>query len=504
MLTAIMILAIVIILILVPIFALLIVNIKKKNSNIDSVLKDYDKIQSQNIIVLSNSYKLANKEMLDDISRQNTAVSTSLNSLINENNKALAMTIENFRDTIDKKFKSLETELVDKLQAMDKEISTNLSEQKLSSEKYNNSLKETFANSLKDIEKEINCKLKELKEDQAKDNNDIKEMLRQRLEDVDSKISRQLRDLREENQNKLDEMRGVVEDKMQKTLNDRITESFKVINEQLLAVHKGLNEMSSLTNGVNNLNKIMGNIKTRGMWGEVSLNNLLEQILTKEQFAEQVQIRGRDAVDFAVILPAKGDGENIYLPIDAKFPLSDYEKLVEASESYNKESIEDAKKNLLKRIKEEAKSISSKYIDVPRTTNFAIMYLPIEGLYAEVIKENGLIDELQNKFKIIVSGPTTITALLNSLQLGFKTLQIQKNSSEVWKALSKFRTEFQRFSKVLESAEKQANTVVKTIEDTNKKTKTIEKTLNKLDMIDYDPMELDFIGGVNENTDNKE
>lgn len=458
------------IMLLVAIFAVIIVNNKGKSNNTSEVVQKYNDIQKAEI---AESIATANKNMLDEISRSNTSLNTTLINTISQNNNNLTTTIsanngelnktlDSFRETQEKKFISLENKLYDKLENIQKEMTQALSNQKV---------------------------------DNLRNNNDIRQTMTDKLNAIEKEIANELEKIRKENQTKLDEMRKVVDNTMQDTLNKRLTESFEVISKQLLEVSKGLGEMTNLTSGVNNLNKIMSNVKTRGMWGEISLENLLEQILTSEQYEKQLILKGREMVDFAVVLPGKKEDEKIYLPIDAKFPLSDYQLLIDASESFDKEQVDIARKNLFKRIKEEAKSISNKYIIEPKTTSFAIMYLPIEGLFAEVARDTTLLDELQNKYKVVVSGPTTITALLNSLQLGFRTLQIQKNSKKVWEALAKFRTEFYKFADDLEKVKKQANTVVTSIESTSKRTGTIEKVLNKLDKIDYDPDNNGFLEG---------
>ncbi len=458
------------IMLLVAIFAVIIVKNKGKSNNTSEVVQKYNDIQKAEI---AESIATANKNMLDEISRSNTSLNTTLINTISQNNNNLTTTIsanngelnktlDSFRETQEKKFISLENKLYDKLENIQKEMTQALSNQKV---------------------------------DNLRNNNDIRQTMTDKLNAIEKEIANELEKIRKENQTKLDEMRKVVDNTMQDTLNKRLTESFEVISKQLLEVSKGLGEMTNLTSGVNNLNKIMSNVKTRGMWGEISLENLLEQILTSEQYEKQLILKGREMVDFAVVLPGKKEDEKIYLPIDAKFPLSDYQLLIDASESFDKEQVDIARKNLFKRIKEEAKSISNKYIIEPKTTSFAIMYLPIEGLFAEVARDTTLLDELQNKYKVVVSGPTTITALLNSLQLGFRTLQIQKNSKKVWEALAKFRTEFYKFADDLEKVKKQANTVVTSIESTSKRTGTIEKVLNKLDKIDYDPDNNGFLEG---------
>lgn len=471
---AILVLASCMILLLVAIFTMILLKNKGKEENIERLLQDNNDRQKEEIISsLAESSSKEIKTMLDELNRSNGTLRDTLTNNITTNNSTLTSTIATNNDLINKTLDSFKETQNNKAVSLEK----NLVEQ------------------LGNIQTEVLQLLHKQKLENTQNNNDIKQIISDKFADIDKEIRQELDKIRTENQQKLDQMRGVVEEKMQDTLTKRLNESFEVISKQLLEVSKGLGEMSNLTAGVNNLNKVMSNVKTRGVWGEISLKNLLEQILTCDQYKEQVQIKGREMVDFAIVLPGKKDEEKLYLPIDAKFPLEDYQLLVEASENFDKDKVESARKALFKRIKEEAKSISTKYIDVPKTTNFAIMYLPIEGLYAEVVRDSVLLDELQNKLHIIISGPTTITALLNSLQLGFKTLHIQKSSKEVWNALGKFRTQFQKFSDTLSKVKTHADKVVSTIEDTNKKTKDIEKVLSKIGTIEFDQTEIQLIGG---------
>ena len=275
-------------------------------------------------------------------------------------------------------------------------------------------------------------------------------------------------------------MRQTVDEKLNVSLERRLTESFSLINQRLQSVYEGLGEMKNLASGVGDLKKVLTNVKTRGTWGEVQLLHLLEQMLAPQQFVQQVDIRGNgERVDFAVVMPGKNE-ENILLPIDAKFPIEDYQRIQAASESGTKEDVEAALKALEKRIKEDAKSIKEKYIVLPRTTDFAIMYLAIEGLYAEVLRRPGLTETLQRDYKVIVCGPTTITALLNSLQLGFKTLSIEKRSSEVYQLLGAIKQEFGKFVELLAKTQKKLAEASNTIEFATKKSRTIERKLKSV------------------------
>lgn len=287
--------------------------------------------------------------------------------------------------------------------------------------------------------------------------------------------------LQQDNEKKLEQMRQTVDEKLNSSLENRLSQSFSIINERLQAVYEGIGVMKQLASGVGDLKKVLTNVKSRGVWGEVQLENLLEQILTHEQFASQINInpKNQERVDFVIKMPGKGE-EIVYLPIDAKFPIEDYQRLVEASENGNKEDVDLAVKGLERRIKDEAKHISEKYILLPKTTDFAVMYLSIEGLYAEVLRIPGLAEHLQQQYKVVVCGPTTLSALLNSLQLGFKTLTIEKRSSEVWQLLGTIKQEFSKFVELLAKTQKKLSEATNTIEFATKKSKTIERKLKNV------------------------
>lgn len=312
----------------------------------------------------------------------------------------------------------------------------------------------------------------------------------QRIEKLTFDVNLSLNSMRQENEKAIEKMRETVDEKLNNSLSQRLNESFSKIQQSLESVNLGIGEMRSLANGVGDIKKVLSNVKVRGGWGEVMLSSLLEQMLAPNQYMAQVQVRknSKERVDFAVIMPGK-DGHEVYLPIDSKFPLEDYNKLVEASETLDKDLIERCQKNLLKRIKEEAKSIHDKYINVPETTDFAVMFLPIEGLYAEVVRDVELMETLQNQFKIVVCGPTTLSALLNSLQLGFKTLYIEKRSSELWQILSTFKQEFEKFVQLLLKTQNKLGEANSTIELATKSSKKIAKKLGDVSQvvgIDYD------------------
>ncbi len=273
----------------------------------------------------------------------------------------------------------------------------------------------------------------------------------QKLESVRHQLAIALRELRDDNSGQLEKMRATVDEKLHDTLEKRLGESFKLVSERLELVHQGLGAMQQLASDVGGLQRVLTNVKTRGGWGEVQLGSLLEQVLTPEQFERNVHTReeGGEAVDFAIRLPGEGNGASVWLPIDAKFPVEDYQRLIGAQESGDVPATESAMKNLETQLKKCAKDICGKYINPPKTTDFALMFLPTEGLYAEAIRRVGLVEQVQRDCRVVFAGPTTLAALLNSLQMGFRTLAIQKRSSEVWNLLAAVKTEFAKFGDAL-------------------------------------------------------
>ena len=304
---------------------------------------------------------------------------------------------------------------------------------------------------------------------------------------------------------RLEKMRETVDEKLQTTLEKRLGESFKLVSERLEAVQKGLGEMQNLAHGVGDLKKVLSNVKTRGVLGEIQLGNILEQIMSPEQYDKDVRTKrgSNDHVEFAIKLPGKDhQGKEVYLPIDAKFPQEDYIRLQEAYDSADLAAIEQAKKSLVRSIKNFAKSIRDKYIDPPYTTDFGILFLPIEGLFAELVRQPELVAILQRDYKIIITGPTTLAAMLNSLQMGFKTLAIQKRSSEVWDILGAVKTEFSKFGGVLEKAQKkitEANKELDTLVGT--RTRMMMSKLRKVEELPSATLqdEVDLLEDLNDN-----
>ena len=302
-----------------------------------------------------------------------------------------------------------------------------------------------------------------------------------KIEKLTNDVNNSMKQIREENEKKLEQMRETVDEKLNSSLTNSLNESFAKIRASLDSVGLGLGEMKSLASGVGDLKRMLSNVKARGVWGEVTLNSILEQALTSEQYASQIAVKPNSAehVDFAVFLPGKDD-QNILLPIDSKFPIEDYYRLVDATELADIDNIEKAQKALFNRVKLEAKKIKDKYINPPITTDFAVMFLPLEGLYAEIVRNNELMDVLQNEYKVLVCGPTTLMALLNSLQMGFKTLYIEKRSSEIWNMLAVFKQEFEKFVVLLGKTQKKLDEVGNDIEMATKSSRKISKHLNQV------------------------
>jgi DNA recombination protein RmuC len=310
------------------------------------------------------------------------------------------------------------------------------------------------------------------------------------LQHLQQTVDGRLQELRSSNEKKLDQMREVVDEKLQTTLEKRLGESFKLVGDRLEAVQKGLGEMRSLASGVGDLKKVLTNVKTRGTWGEVQLGALLEQILTPDQFDRNVKPRpdSRDVVEFAIRLPgASNEPEQcVWLPIDSKFPQEDYLRLVEASDNGDVTAVQSAQSALIRSIQDSAKDVSTKYLNPPLTTDFAILFLPTEGLYAEALRHPGLVERLQREHRIVVAGPTTLAAVLNSLRIGFRTLAIEQRSSEVWKVLGAVKHEFGKFGGVLEKVKRQLDTAGRTLEETGVRTRAMERKLRTVEALPAD------------------
>ena len=396
-----------------------------------------------------------------------------------DKSEQLKMQIKNLGDEIEEYTDKTKKDTLDFLARQQTLNSQNRQNVQMMEEARFKAFSDTTQDNIDTLRKTVNEMAKGLDERFAvfqKQNEDKLSEMRQTLE---KKVS----DMQQSNEKKLDEMRQTVDEKLQKTLEERINQSFKLVSERLEQVYKSLGEMQKVGEGVNDLRKVLSNVKTRGIFGEVQLGAILEEILSPEQYEADISTKknSKDRVEYAVKLPGADDGF-VYLPIDAKFPLDAYQKLQDAYESGNKQELDAARKELRLRIKSFAKDISSKYIDVPYTTEFAVMFIPLESMYAEIVRE-GLIEELQ-KDHINIAGPTTMAALLNSLKMGFKTLAIQKSSGEVWKVLQEVNTEFGKFSEALQKTQKymrQASDELDKLATT--RTNVMERKLRKVENI---------------------
>jgi DNA recombination protein RmuC len=319
-----------------------------------------------------------------------------------------------------------------------------------------------------------------------------REELTKSLESVRSIVDVRLKQLQDDNSKQIDKMRETVDEKLQGTLEKRLGESFKLVSDRLEQVHQGLGAMQQLASDVGGLQKVLANVKARGGWGEVQLGALLEQVLTPDQFARNVKTREESGehVEFAIKLPGDENGAPVWLPIDAKFPTEDYHRLIAAQEKGDMEAVDEAIKSLETQLKKSAKDICQKYINPPRTTDFALMFLPTEGLYAEAIRRVGLVEQVQRDCRVVFAGPTTLAALLNSLQMGFRTLAIQKRSSEVWNLLAGVKTEFGKFGEALSAVKDKLDQAARKMEDVDVRSRAITKKLRDVEELPTNPQPL--------------
>lgn len=345
----------------------------------------------------------------------------------------------------------------------------------------------------------VDAKLDRMKEETARNILEVKTSNASALKEVRDDNAKNLAAMKQDNSEQLEKMRQTVDEKLSSTLEQRFNQSFKMVGERLMEINSTFNALKGLQNDVNDLNKIFKNVKTRGTWGEVSLDSLLSQLLTEDQYVKQAQLSRTEGeggrVDFAIKLPGKGDG-TVYLPIDAKFPLEDYQRLVDASSVGDATLVESCAKALCEAVLKQGRSIRDKYVKPPKTTDFAVMYLPIEGLYAEIVRRTDILNRLQNECHVVVCGPTTLSALLNSLRMGFRSVAIEKRSTEIAKLLEQFQRDFVIFSKYLTTLRERVGSVQKSINDAEKKSNSISTRLNKVTKIDVGSDEIDLLQGI--------
>jgi len=436
--------------ILIIVSVLIIINILltlfKKSNSISTELKDeFTKTNTS----ISNFDPLIRNEFSTNREEAQTGLKNTREELNNS--------FKNFGDSLTKTIKENRTELSDSLKSFEDKFTLNIKD-------FNDLQRQKFSDLL-------------LKQEKTKTDTEAK------LEKIRETLEQKIKSLQDDNSKKLEEMRVTVDEKLESTLEKRFDDSFKLISERLDLVHKGLGEMQTLANSVGDIKKVMTNVKSRGILGEYQLANILEDLLTNEQYEQNVKTKvGSGAiVEFAIKLPNNNSLEKtLWLPIDSKFPKEDYEHLVDAYDDGDPEKLEVLRKAFKASIIKNAKDIKEKYIDPPNTTEYGIMFLPFESLYAEVLRTPGLFEKLQKDFKITITGPTTLSALLNSLQMGFRTLAIEKRSSEVWDVLGVVKTEFGKFGTVLEKTKKKLTEAANTIDQAGVRTRAIERQLKKV------------------------
>ncbi len=373
---------------------------------------------------------------------------------------------------------------------------TELSEIRNGTETQLESMRKTTEERFDKVRQAVDEKLRQVMDDQRKHLADVIAALKgletvqqQEQQKARESLDQQFRQIQESNEKKLEEMRRTVDEKLHDTLEKRLGESFKLVSERLEAVQRGLGEMQSLATGVGDLKRVLGNVKERGTWGEYQLGAILAEILTNDQYERNVRTKeGRETVEFAIKLPGRDrdHGRPVWLPIDSKFPKEAYERLVDASRLADADGVAAASAELRRAVTKMARDIQEKYIHPPESTDFAILFLPTEGLYAEVLRQAGLHDELQQKHRVLVAGPTTLSAILNSLRVGFQTLAIEKRASEVWTVLGAVKTEFGKFGDVLDRMKKQIHTVANTLDDSSRRTRVMERRLREVEQLPDD------------------
>ena len=429
------------------------------------------------------------KEVEESIKNELQRNRTEASDVAEKNRKELAESLSNFESKLTEKSNKTNELLGNRFDSQNKlqidfnaQINNEIKDNKESLSKSLTSFEEKFSANID----RLNNMLKEKFGEQDKQQEKASQQAINSIKQIEETIEKQLKQIREDSNTQLGEMRKTVDEKLQNTLEKRLGESFKQVSERLELVHKGLGEMQTVATGVGDLKKVLSNVKTRGTLGEYQLEGILEQLLSPEQYSKNVATKkGSQAnVEFAIKLPGKESDKGVWVPIDSKFPMEDYNRLLDAFDQGDKIQIESCQKLLVKAIEGFAKDINAKYIDPPHTTDFGIMFLPVEGLYAEVLRHPALFDTLQMKYKITITGPTTLSAFLNSLQMGFKTLAVQKRSSEVWDILKSVKSEFEIFSGVFEKVQKQLTTASGTLETLRTtRTNVLERKLKDVETL---------------------
>jgi len=482
-------------------------DIKNKLSSINSdVLRIESSVKNEIITNRAETNSIA-RNTRDELSASLKSFGDAVSSSINNTTQLQKNQLEIFATNL----ATLTNSVEEKLQTLTGSIEGKLQESTLAStsesKESRRELKEALETFRRDFTKSVNDFNSIQKENffaLLNKQNDQNIATSAKLDQMRDTLERKIADMQSGNEKKLDEMRATVDEKLQKTLESRLGESFKIVSERLEAVHKGLGDMQQLATGVGDLKKVLTNVKTRGILGEYQLGNILEQILTPDQYEKNVKTKpgSNCAVEFAVKLPGKEDTP-LWLPIDSKFPREDFELLMSAYENSGTDAIEECRKNFVRGIKKAATDICSKYIDAPNTTDFAILFLPFESLYAEVLRIPGLFELIRCEYKITIAGPTTLSAFLSSLQMGFKTLAIEKRSSEVWQLLGAVKTEFGNFGGILEKTQKKLQEASNVIEQAGVRSRAIERKLKTVQELPKDKS-TELLANIIENTSEQE
>ncbi len=418
------------------------------------------------LIIRNNELFVGLKHKVDNLNKEVNRIEASVKNEIASNRNESARTARDAREEMGNSLRSF-----GKLISSSAETTSALQRDQL----------QTFSNNLNTLTKSLEERLREATEANTRNANDGRRELKDALETMRATIEKKVTDMQSGNEKKLEEMRATVDEKLQNTLETRLGESFRLVSERLEAVQKGLGDMQQLATGVGDLKKVLTNVKTRGVLGEYQLENLLEQLFTPEQYSKNVKTKaGSNAlVEFAIKMPGREDS-TMWLPIDSKFPKEDFELLLNAYDHGTPEQIEECRRDFVRGIKKSAMDICGKYIDPPNTTDFAILFLPFESLYAEVLRTPGLFESIQKECKINIAGPTTLSAFLSSLQMGFRTLAIEKRSSEVWHLLGAVKTQFGHFGAVLEKTQKKLQEANNVMEEASKRSRVIERKLKSV------------------------
>jgi DNA recombination protein RmuC len=448
---------------------------------INELFKDFQDTLLKRVVEISGEQN----RQLTDFKDALNALSEKLINNSNEFKQSVSASFSAANADLNRKQDEFREKTLERLNIFQEGIQTNAKENRTELNVALKSFETKFADGIKDFSDQLRLRFNDLNQQQQESMQQAKTS----ITEVKDSIEKQLKAIREDNTTQLNEMRRTVDEKLHDTLEKRLGESFKQVSDRLEQVHKGLGEMQTLAVGVGDLKKVLSNVKTRGILGEYQLGNILEQILSPEQYAVNVATKqdSRENVEYAIKLPGKSDETTVWLPIDSKFPLESYQVLLNALEEGNPTIIDSAQKILLKAVESFAKDISSKYIDPPNTTDFAIMFLPVESLYAEVLRHPEMFERLQRTYRITITGPTTLSALINSLNMGFRTLAVQKRSSEVWKVLAEVKTEFVKYSEQLATVHKHLNTATTSLEKLQTtRTNAMARRLNSVDGLEYE------------------